>query len=308
MPTHPHATPVCADPCARSEPVAAARPFLVRLSGEQTGRHIDLREGETLLGRGEEADVRLEGHGISRLHAALKVGPAGVVLFDLGSANRSHVNGRAVADAVTLQDGDLVQLAGVLLRFHDRRSLNLTLQARVDQLVASDPASGALTRRALHAVAERAFAQATARGRPLVLLGCGLDHFERLRARHGPDRADALLRPCAQLLRDQLPEPSALGRWGAEEFMAVVGDAQLEDGLQLAERMRLAVAAQAFELQVPVRGRLRQLLHRQTVSIGLAVLRPGVRDVHDLQAAADRRLYAARRDGGNRVSAVDPPA
>lgn len=294
-------------PLLQPAATGSAVPCLVRYSGAEPGLRIDLHEGELVLGRGDEADVRIEGRGVSRRHAALKVGAQGVVLFDLGSANRSYVNDAPVADAVTLKDGDLIQLASVVFRFHDRRALDLTLQARVKQLTSSDPVSGALTRKAVHAMSQRAFAQAAARGRPLALIGCSLDQFASLCALHGNESGDAVLRECATLLQAHLPDRAALGRWSNEEFMVVVGDLGFEDALLLAERLRLAVAAHSFDLQVAVQGRLRRLLHRQTLSGGLATLRSGMRDVHDLQAAADRRLYAAKCDGGNRIVAVDLP-
>ena len=55
-------------------------------------------------------------------------------------------------------------------------------------------------------------------------------------------------------------------------------------------------------------GRVRRQLHRQTLSIGLALEQPDMRDEHDLIATADRRLYVAKREGRNRVVAVDPPS
>ncbi|MFO1330252.1 MAG: GGDEF domain-containing protein [Rubrivivax sp.] len=284
---------------------AAAQPCLVRYSGECPGQRIDLRDGELVLGRGEDADVRVDGRGVSRRHAALKIGAPGVVLFDLGSANRTYVNDVPVTEPVTLRDGDMVQLASVVFRFHDRRALDLAIQARVQQLAHTDAASGALTRKSVHGIAQRAFAQAAARGRPLVLLGCGMDHFASLCALHGSEAGDAVLRECATLMRAHLPDRAAIGRWATDEFAVVAGELGFEDALQLAERLRLAVAGHSFDLQVQVQGRLRRLLHRQSLSIGLASLRAEMRDVHDLQAAADRRLYAAKRDGGNRVVAVD---
>lgn len=304
-PSHAVTQPLEGTPFAPSADERAL-PCLVRYSGAEPGLRIDLREGEIVLGRGDEVDVKVDGRGVSRRHAVLKIGAHGVVLIDLGSANRSYVNDVPVADPVTLKDGDLVQLASVVFRFHDRRALDLTLQARVQQLPHVDHGSSALTRKAVHAVAQRAFAQALARGRALTLLGVGLDHYASLCALHGGEAGDAVLRECASLMRAQLPERAAIGRWAADEFV-VVAELGFEDALQLAERLRLVVCEHSFDLQVPVQGRLRRLLHRQTLSLGLASLRREMRDVHDLQATADRRLFAAKRDGGNRVAAVDLP-
>lgn len=289
----------------RPQAEGAGLPCLVRYSGAEQGLRIDLHEGELVIGRGEEADVKIEGRGVSRRHAALKVGPQGVVLFDLGSANRSFVNDQPVVDPQTLHDGDLVQLASVVFRFHDRRALEVQLQARVQQLATTDPVSAALTRRSVHAIVQREFAQAVARGRPLALLGIGLDHFASLCAQQGTEAGDAVLRECAALMQARLPEAAALGRWSTDEFVVVAPGHDFEQALILAEQLRVEVCEHSFDVQLPVQGRLRRLLHRQTLSAGLATLRREMRDVHDLLATADRRLFTAKRDGGNRVTAVD---
>ena len=284
------------------------RPCLIRYSGTAAGQRFDLDPGELLLGRGEEADLKVDGHGISRRHAALQVGPQGVVLVDLGSANCSYVNDQRVTDPVLLRDGDLVRLANVVFRFHDRRSLDAVLHQRLHRLATVDALTGVANRRHAHEVLQRELARARRTGHPLSLLCCDLDHFKQVNDTHGHAAGDLVLKDSAALMRAELRADDLLGRWGGEEFIVVASDTPFEQALGLAERLRHTVATHAFELEVAEHGRLRKVLHRQTMSVGLSMLKPEMRDEHDLLAAADRRMYVAKREGRNRVVAIDPPA
>jgi two-component system, cell cycle response regulator len=286
---------------------ADGRPCLIRYSGTAAGQRFDLDPGNLVMGRGEEADLKVDGHGISRRHAALQVGPQGVVLMDLGSANCTYVNDQRVLDPVVLRDGDLVRLANVVFRFHDRRSLDALLHQRLHRLASEDPLTGVSNRRHAHEALQRELARARRSGLPLSLLCCDLDHFKSVNDTHGHAAGDTVLKDSAALMKAELRADDVLGRWGGEEFVVIAGNTDFEHALVLAERLRQVVAAHAFELEVAEHGRLRQVLHRQTMSIGLAVLKDEMRDEHDLLAAADRRMYAAKREGRNRVVAVDPP-
>jgi two-component system cell cycle response regulator len=286
----------------------ATRPCLIRYSGTAAGQRFDLDLGDLVLGRGEEADLKVDGHGISRRHAALQVGPQSVMLADLGSANSTYVNDERVVDPVPLRDGDLVRLANVVFRFHDRRSLDALLHQRLHRLATVDALTGVPNRRHTYEMLQGEVARARRTKRPLSLLCCDLDHFKSVNDTHGHAAGDRVLKDCAALMQAELRPGDVLGRWGGEEFVVIAGDTAFEQALELAERLRRALAGHAFEVEVAQQGRLRKLLHRQTASLGVALLKPGMRDEHDLLAAADRRMYAAKRDGRNRVVAVDPPA
>ncbi|MGW4462160.1 FhaA domain-containing protein [Micromonospora sp. NPDC004704] len=80
------------------------------------GRSYPLQMGSTVIGRGDQANLRLPDVGISRRHARLDFDGAQVVLTDLGSTNGTMVNGQRVS-AVALNPGDMVQLGTTTLTF-----------------------------------------------------------------------------------------------------------------------------------------------------------------------------------------------
>src|SRR5205085_9626663 len=80
------------------------------------GRTYPLSIGSTVIGRGDQANLRLPDVGISRRHARLDVDGSQVVLTDLGSTNGTMVNGQRVS-AVALNPGDMIQLGTTTLTF-----------------------------------------------------------------------------------------------------------------------------------------------------------------------------------------------
>ncbi|MET8040703.1 DUF3662 and FHA domain-containing protein [Micromonospora sp. NPDC005215] len=80
------------------------------------GRTYPLQMGSTVIGRGDQASLRLPDVGISRRHARLDFDGGQVVLTDLGSTNGTMVNGQRVS-AVALNPGDMVQLGTTTLTF-----------------------------------------------------------------------------------------------------------------------------------------------------------------------------------------------
>lgn len=80
------------------------------------GRTYPLSIGSTVIGRGDQANLRLPDVGISRRHARIDFDGAQVVLTDLGSTNGTSVNGQRVS-AVALNPGDMIQLGTTTLTF-----------------------------------------------------------------------------------------------------------------------------------------------------------------------------------------------
>src|SRR5690606_5121571 len=80
------------------------------------GRHYPLQVGSTVIGRGDQANLRLPDVGISRRHARIDFDGTQAVLTDLGSTNGTMVNGQRVT-AIALNPGDMIQLGTTTLTF-----------------------------------------------------------------------------------------------------------------------------------------------------------------------------------------------
>ena len=128
---------------------------------------------------------------------------------------------------------------------------------------------------------------------PFGVLMIDLDHFKQVNDEHGHDVGDLLLTMVAKSLSAGSRLFDAVGRWGGEEFLAVVTNVKMERLLRIAERLRRLVGGS--ELRKPVRVGV-------TCSIGAAVVRPDD-TMDELLRRADQALYRAKSEGRNRVLA-----
>jgi DNA-binding winged helix-turn-helix (wHTH) protein len=97
-------------------------------------RRIVLTEGETLIGRGADCDVRIDSDLVSRHHARIRVAAGKATLEDCHSKNGSYVRGTRVKTAVTLEDGDDIKMGRAILVFHagDRDAYGSTATEDID--------------------------------------------------------------------------------------------------------------------------------------------------------------------------------
>ena len=280
-----------------------SRPCLLLYSGPDAGQRFDLDGGKLVIGRMPEAQVRIDGSGISRQHAELDVSGSRVVVKDLGSANGTLVNEQRIGTPVTLQDGDLVRVGNVVLRFHSRNNLDLLLHDRIYEQATIDAGTGAFNRRFLQDALRPAFARARAGGRPLSVICYDLDHFKQVNDTYGHAAGDTVLRVTATIARAELRGTDRLARVGGEEFTILLENTPAAGALELAERIRVAMEQFPIELPDPVnKHSARPVEHRQTVSMGVAELCDDMADEQALLEAGDRALYAAKRRGRNQVA------
>ncbi len=160
-----------------------------------------------------------------------------------------------------------------------------------------DALTGAPNRRSIDQWLNRHFSPRT-RERSLSLLFVDIDHFKRVNDLHGHACGDHCLRQVAIALRSMLRQQDVLGRYGGEEFIALLPGTDVTTARGLAERLRLAVE----DCEVEWQGAHLHL----SVSIGVATCQPQ-ETAAALLDRADRALYAAKREGRNRVS-VSPAA
>ena len=173
--------------------------------------------------------------------------------------------------------------------------------AEVERASLTDPLTGLGNRRFAHRrlTAPRGpRSDGTAAARQAVLM-VDIDLFKQINDRFGHAAGDALLIDFARLLRRHVGADDVAARWGGEEFLLCVEIEDEAQALQRADALRLAIAAQAFELGD---GRIT----RCSCSIGLACKpldpeRPGWLDWPQVIDIADHALYLAKRAGRDRV-------
>jgi diguanylate cyclase (GGDEF)-like protein len=122
-----------------------------------------------------------------------------------------------------------------------------------------------------------------------------IDHFKLVNDAHGHQAGDAVLREVARLMRDALRTVDSVGRYGGEEFLAILPHTSYEDAVQTAERVRSAIAGHAFKFG--------EHELRITVSAGVATYPSESTDTPvALIREADKALYRAKEAGRNQVA------
>ncbi|HKI57884.1 MAG TPA: GGDEF domain-containing protein [Trueperaceae bacterium] len=164
--------------------------------------------------------------------------------------------------------------------------------ARLDELARTDPLTGLLNRRAMSEMLDVEAKRVDRNGRSFAVMVADLDDFKAINDAYGHPVGDHALRTIAQRLLGAVRAQDQVARWGGEEFLLLLPETDMPTALEVADRLRAAVADTALkagdtELHV-------------TGTIGVAVYRQGG-SIHETVRAADRALYAGKSDGKDRV-------
>jgi len=162
------------------------------------------------------------------------------------------------------------------------------------ELAIVDPLTGLHNRRYMEKHLRTLVAQAVRSGRPLSLLIADIDHFKSVNDTWGHDVGDKVLRQVAQRFRLNIRSMDLACRFGGEEFVGIMPDLDLVRALQVGERLRASIAGDVFAVGP---GRPLQV----TASVGLATLEGWDDTPGNLIKRADQAMYAAKREGRNRV-------
>jgi len=155
-------------------------------------------------------------------------------------------------------------------------------------LASHDHLTGLLGHRAFHEALDALLRSERAGDWPFTVAAIDIDDFKRINDAHGHPIGDEALQRVADALRRGVRDGDTVFRVGGEEFMVLLPGLHAHDAVEVAERLRDAVACAPFEL--PLR-----------VSVGLASWPADAHDRADLLARADAALYDAKRSGKDRV-------
>ena len=172
---------------------------------------------------------------------------------------------------------------------------------RIESL--TDPLTTLANRKYFDAALTKGLHDAQERNEPLSLLMLDIDHFKGFNDKYGHLTGDQVLRLVALSVKQNVKGQDVAARYGGEEFVVALPNTSLRSAITVADHIRRAVMTK--ELMKRSSG---ERLGRVTISIGVAVLHTG--DTSQLLIErADKCLYAAKRNGRNRVICeTDPEA
>ncbi|MBB4968850.1 GGDEF domain-containing protein [Saccharothrix violaceirubra] len=186
------------------------------------------------------------------------------------------------------------------------------LQARLTEDAHTDFRTGLLNTAGLVEYAGRLTDRCARDGQPVTVLAVDLDHFKRINDTWGHPAGNAVLAEVGRILRGKLRPGDVAGRDGGEEFVVVLANTGLSEGVLIAERIRGAIGGMTVVTtdkhrnNVALRGRDLPYaegpeLRAISASIGVAVLPENGDSLASGQHSADTALYAAKENGRNQV-------
>ena len=165
----------------------------------------------------------------------------------------------------------------------------------LEYLSQRDPLTGLFNRLQFDRLADLELQRAVQSGASLSLIMSDLDSFKQINDTYGHPVGDKAIQHAAQILQQTARDSDIVARIGGEEFVVLLPGATLHVAATIAERMRIAIEQSAVKADP-------ELAIFVTSSFGVAQLDTAHSpSITDLYLAADRALYAAKRNGRNRV-------
>jgi diguanylate cyclase (GGDEF)-like protein len=170
----------------------------------------------------------------------------------------------------------------------------------LELLANTDPLTGAYNRRSFVALCEKELLRSSRSRQPFSLLMIDLDYFKKINDHYGHENGDIVLCAVARALQDSLRNVDVVGRWGGEEFVALLPDTPAELAVIVAHRLRHTIQSLSIaKLQTtPIHDKNSIAV---TISLGVATYPNQANNIEDLLQRGDRALYQAKADGRNCV-------
>ena len=263
-------------------------------TGTGMGERYPLADTPLVLGRGNDCDIRINDHSVSRRHARIQPGADGYYAADLQSTNGTFVND-VPASMYKLKDGDYLRVGNCIYRFLAGGNVEAEYHEEIYRLTIIDGLTDIHNKRYLLEFLDRELARSARYRRPLVLIIFDIDRFKAVNDDLGHLGGDYTLRELAACVKGGIRKEELFARYGGEEFAVVLPETSREGGAQVAERIRSLVEKHQFQYE--------NKTYPITISVGVSstsgdeALTP-----HELIRQADDKLFQAKHDGRNCIA------
>lgn len=217
------------------------------------------------------------------------------VIFYKGLIEPSYITSHGVGIGIMLEALMLAFIISYRIKILEG------IRASQDELkrqASTDPLTRLHNRRHFSAEADYLLALCQQQKQPMTVMIADVDHFKQVNDRWGHPAGDKVLVRIAQTLKNCSRSRDLLARFGGEEFVILLPDADLKQALLCAERIRTSVERSRFDVgaDAPL---------QVTLSLGVAQVNTELDSIQSALAKADRALYEAKHSGRNRVCVSD---
>lgn len=248
----------------------------------------------------------LDGEKLLRMRTAARGGECEVPFIFLSAVTdydrRARLIRGGASDSISkpFHPADLVARLELHLKLVRLQRELVSKNRLLEQLSTTDPLTGLRNRRYLTEVLSVEFLRAKRYHTPLSVVMADIDHFKEVNDRHGHAAGDSVLEAVGGILKRRLRGSDHGGRYGGEEFLMVLANADVDGAAIFAERLRQEV--EATELGAESGSSI-----SVTLSLGIAALGAEHQTPGDLVSHADEAMYRAKQAGRNRVERAGPP-
>jgi diguanylate cyclase (GGDEF)-like protein len=289
--TNPNKTVITAIQEVRKRP-AAADACLVVIYGDDMGRRVPLNKDVAVIGRSAKCELQVDQESVSRNHARISFDDKSYVIQDLGSTNGTYVNDELV-DSIALRDGDQLKIGRTIFKFISSGNVEAAYHEEIYRLMTVDGLTEIHNKRYFHEQIDKETSRARRYERNYAVVMFDIDHFKHINDTYGHLAGDAVLRQLGQIVRTKVRRDDTIARVGGEEFGAILPEVDVEGARALAEKLRVSIEEAVF--------RFESTRIQVTVSAGVSMFDPAMKDGEEAVKLADDRLYEAKRSGRNKV-------
>ncbi|MBI2766844.1 MAG: sensor domain-containing diguanylate cyclase [Chloroflexi bacterium] len=226
--------------------------------------------------------------------AARKDGPPFIAAFSAALIRDRY--GSETGSVIYIRDHSKMRAIESALRDNNRRLNDLV--RTLNHVAQHDQLTGMLYRGSAIEAAEAALLASGLNGAPFGVALFDLDHFKSVNDSYGHLVGDEVLASLADVLKSAARQDDIIGRFGGEEFISFLPDADLESVAAFAERVRVAIGDARVQVGNEVHINV-------TISAGVAAVPTCADSLQEAIRVADDRLLLAKRHGRNMVVADD---
>jgi two-component system, cell cycle response regulator len=279
-----------------------APPALVVLMGPTgyVGKQFPLTQAESIIGRSVECQIFIDDKSVSRSHARLNVAGNEVVLMDMGSSNKTIINGKTLQEMTPyrLSNNDQIKTGNVIFKFLESGNLEAITNKEMNDKAEKDALTGAYSKGALLEKGPEAIKRSEFLVEELSVLVFDIDFFKKVNDNYGHAAGDYVLKTLANIVGTKMTRAvDYFARYGGEEFVILLQGTPIKTAIEVAERIRTTIESSVFEFEgktIPV-----------TISLGVASRIYSESSWEQLFKRADEALYKSKQSGRNRVTAAN---
>jgi diguanylate cyclase (GGDEF)-like protein len=265
------------------------------LYGDELGKRYRLDGSPLVFGRSLSCDRVLDNPSVSRRHFSIFVDEGEASIEDAGSTNGTFLNGAKLVHRTTLNQGDLISVGNVILKFLPFEETERFFSRELFRLSTIDPLTDAYNKQFFLEIMSKEVDRSVRYQHALSLIFLDVDRFADVNRKYSEPAGDSILRGVARLIMEAVRKQDIFARYGDDRFSVLLPETDEERALQVAERLRRGIESHTFRFDEATSLGV-------TVSQGVSSLSDATCTVATLLRRAEDALERAKAAGRNRVS------